>query len=57
MADVYRVIYVETAGENAQQVVSATSQANAIAAASAADSDYSQLISVQTIALGITVGS
>ena len=58
MADLYRVVYVSTGSQPHQAVnVSATSEANAIAAAKAGDSSHKQHVSASIIARNIIVGS
>lgn len=54
----YHVIYVqEPSGETIDVYVSASTQANAVAAAQNADAAFSSLTSIETIANGVIVGS
>lgn len=58
MADLYRVVYVSKRGQNQKAVVvSATTEANAISAASSADTDYKQHVSANIVQHNIIAGS
>lgn len=58
MAHLYRVIYVANHPQHQQAVlVSATTEANAIAAAKAADSNFKQVITTTQQAQNIITGS
>ena len=58
MADLYRVTYVSKRGQaHKAVVVSATTDANAVAAAKTNDTDFSQHISVAVVQHNIITGS
>ena len=58
MADLYRVVYVSKRGQDQKAVnVSATTEANAISAAKAADTDYKQHVSATIKQHNIVAGS
>ncbi len=58
MADLYRVTYVSKRGAAGKSVVvSATTEANAVAAAKTADADFSQHVTAAVVQHGIIAGS
>jgi hypothetical protein len=58
MADLYRVTYISKRGTAAKAVVvSATTEANAVAAAKTADADLSQHVTAAVVQHGIITGS
>ena len=57
MADLYRVIYTRKHKDHGSVVVSATSPANAVTAATSNDAQYKDTISVTGLGANIVVGS